>query len=135
MLYEVMKEVRNFFPAKYLSGTFEVTDGGVSLDLQPGQFFLIEGSVFNDGVHCYPAGDLIDETFTGYITGLAIPKSFLELVNEVEEWQSKNSAATLSPYQSESFGGYSYTKAADANGNATSWKNAFATRLNAWRKL
>ena len=35
----------------------------------------------------------------------------------------------------ESFGGYSYTKATDANGAPIGWHKAFASRLNEWRKL
>ena len=44
-------------------------------------------------------------------------------------------AGKESPYTSESFGGYSYTKATDANGAPIGWQKAFASRLNKWRKL
>ena len=38
-------------------------------------------------------------------------------------------------YRSESFGGYAYTKATDANGAPIGWQKAFASRLNQWRRL
>ena len=42
---------------------------------------------------------------------------------------------SLSPYQSESFGGYSYTKASASNGDQVDWKTVFRSRLNRWRKI
>ena len=74
-----------------------------------------------------------DETFTGTITELHPPLAFLDLVAEIKAYQLKNGAQ--GPYQSESFGGYSYTRATDKNGNAASWKNAFGSRLATWRKI
>ena len=45
-----------------------------------------------------------------------------------------------SPYASESFGGYAYTKASAGQGSADSgggisWRTPFASELNKWRKL
>ena len=40
-----------------------------------------------------------------------------------------------SPYTSESFGDYSYTKATGESGAPLTWRDVFASRLNAWRKL
>lgn len=139
MLYEVMKQVRNFFPTgTHVYETFKIEDGTVQLPfLQDGQYFLIEKSVFNDGVHKYPASDLKDETFYGCISPLAIPKDFLRLVEDIEKWQEKNADIVASPYLSESFGGYSYTKATSASteGAVTSWQGYFKSRLAEWRKI
>ena len=104
--------------------------------LADGQYFRICGSVFNDGLHQYNVLDLVDETFTGTIWALAIPKAVIELADEIQKWQEKNGEASVSPYQSESFGGYSYSKATDAEtGGAVTWQSAFKQQLSAWRKI
>ena len=139
MLEKVLMNIRNWFPVKggIHSGTFTIKDGGVTLPfLADGQYFRICGSVFNDGLHQYNVLDLIDETFNGTIWALAIPKAVIELATEIEAWQKKNGDASVSPYQSESFGGYQYSKATDsASGGAVTWQSAFRSRLNNYRKL
>ena len=139
MLEKVLMNIRRWFPVKggIYSGTFTIKDGGITLPfLADGQYFRICGSVFNDGLHQYNVLDLTDETFTGTIWALAIPKAVIELADEIQKWQEKNGEASVSPYQSESFGGYSYSKATDsATGGAVTWQSAFRSRLNAWRKL
>lgn len=134
MLEQVMREIRNYFPRDTYSGIFTIKNGIISPScLLNGQYYMIEGSLFNDGVHVYGDTDAqTSETFDGYITVLAPPKAFLELVKEIESYQSKYGDAT--PYTSESFGGYSYSKATGSNGSALSWADVFGKRLNAWRK-
>lgn len=133
MLYEVMKHIRNFFPAcQGKKSEYVIENGAISLQLLNGQYFLIEGSIMNDGVYQYPCNGLTDETFVGIVTPLAIPKDFLQLVEEIEAYNAKNEQ---SAYVSESFGGYTYTKAQGRNGNIASWKDVFAGRLNTWRKI
>ena len=76
------------------------------------------------------------ETFTGEIWALAVPGAVIDLAVEIEAWETKNGAVSTGPYQSESFGGYSYTKATDAQtGGAVTWQSAFRSRLNQWRKI
>ena len=139
MLEQVLMNIRRWFPVEggIHSGTFTIKDGGVTLPfLADGQYFRICGSVFNDGLHQYNVLDLTDETFTGTIWALAIPKSVIELADEIQKWQEKNGEASVSPYQSESFGGYSYSKATDAEtGGAVTWQSAFKQQLSAWRKI
>lgn len=139
MLTEICGALRNWFTQdkdKHY-GTFTVTDGTIApLNfLQDGQYFRIVGSVFNDGVHQYPSSDLTDEDFTGSVWALAIPKDLLDLVAEIEEWQTKNGEKAAGPFQSESFGGYTYTLKSNADGFGASWQSAFASRLNIWRKI
>ena len=105
--------------------------------MQEGQYYRICGSVFNDGLHKYgDTGDkLQNETFTGTVWALAIPKTIVELAEEIEAWQAKNGEAAQNPYSSESFGGYSYSKATDATtGGPVTWQTAFRSQLNPWRK-
>lgn len=137
MLEEICNTLNNYFDVARQGGTFVVENGGIELPfLQDGQYFRIVGSVFNDGVYQYPTFDLIEETFDGAIWALAIPAAVLALADEITEWQEKNGAAAASPFISESFGGYSYTKSADKNGESDiSWRSAFRSRLNQWRKI
>ena len=139
MLEQVLMHLKNWFlvPGGIHEGTYTIEDGGIALPfLANGQYFRICGSVFNDGLHQYPASDLKAETFEGNVWALAVPRAVIELAYEIESWQTKNGDASVSPYQAESFGGYSYSKATDsASGGAVTWQSAFRSRLNAWRKL
>ena len=138
ILTEICAELRNYFevPNGRHFGKFEISGGSIApLDfLQEGQYFRIIGSVFNDGVHQYHAADLTDETFHGAVWAMAVPPALIELATEIEEYNNSD-AGKASPYTSESFGGYAYTKATDASGAPIGWKKAFASRLNQWRKL
>ena len=142
MLTEICAEIRNYFLAHreqdIHAGEYSIENGSMeSLDfLRNGQYFRIVGSALNDGVHQYPAYDLQDESFKGSVWAMSVPPSFVSLVNEIEDWVTEHSAALSSPYTSESFGGYSYSKAAGKNGTgAYSWQDQFATRLNAYRRI
>ena len=138
MLEQVLMNIRNWFPVKggIHSGTFTIKDGGVTLPfLADGQYFRICGSVFNDGLHQYNVLDLVDETFTGTIWALAVPQAVIELSAEIEEWQKKNGEAASGIYQSESFGGYQYSKQTASDGGQLTVWSVFRKRLNQWRKL
>ena len=139
MLEQVLMHLKNWFlvPGGIHEGTYTIEDGGITLPfLANGQYFRICGSVFNDGLHQYPASDLKAETFDGTVWALAVPQAVIDLSTEIESWQTKNGDASVSPYQSESFGGYQYSKATDsASGGAVTWQSAFRSRLDAWRKI
>ena len=139
MLEEVLRHLNNWFlvPDGIHLDTYTIEDGGITLPfLQEGQYFRVVGSVFGDGVYQYPASGLKDETFDGTIWSLSVPQAVVNLAEEIEAWQAKNGEAAAGPYQSESFGGYTYSKAVDAaTGGAVSWQAAFRSRLNDWRKL
>lgn len=137
MLEQICAFIHNYFVYSETSGTFTVSGGALVIsDLVPGQYFRITGSRFNDGVYQYPA-ELVDETFDGTISEMRPPRSFLSLAEEIEAWQEKYGGASAGPYQSESFGGYSYTLKSGASGSDTApgWQGAFRSRLNQWRKL
>lgn len=132
MIYEVMRHIRNFFQTeKYYSGEFEIVNGTIGLPIPNGQYIWVEGSISNNGVYKYPPENLTDETFNGIIWILAPPKDFITLVADIEKFTTDMGS---SPYVSESFGGYSYTKAQGKNGGLT-WTEAFSKRLNTWRKI
>lgn len=132
MIDEICASLHNYFAVDIVPGEYTVNDGEITLPfLAAGQFFRVVGSIFCDGV--YRCGDKLpaDETFDGAIWALAIPPAFEAVAAEIEEWKQKNAEVINSPYQSESFGGYSYTKGSDS----ASWQGVFAKRLNRWRKL
>lgn len=137
MLEQVLQHINNWFlvPDGIHSGEFTVQDGRLTLPfLQTGQYFRIVGSVFNDGLHQYSEGGMINETFNGAVWALAIPKAVITLSEEITAWNEKNGAP--GPYTSESiFGQYSYTKATNASGAAVGWQDVFKSRLNAWRRI
>ena len=138
MLTEICAELRNWFvvPNGVHIQTYTISGGSIApLDfLQDGQYFRIIGSVFNDGVHQYPVPDLTDEVFNGAVWAMAVPPSLIALSTEIEEY-NKSDAGKASPYISENFGGYGYTKATGSNGKALTWKSVFADALNRYRKL
>ena len=146
MLTQICNEIRNYFSQDEdrFIGDFEIVDSKItpSISIQDGQYYRIVGSVFNDGVHKYgdTADVLKDEPkFHGAVWLMRVPKDVIDLADEITAWQDKNGDALQSPYQSESFGGYSYTKAsgssANGTGDAYSWKDAFASQLNRYRKI
>ena len=138
MLEQVLMNIRNWFTVDggIYSGTFTIEDGGITLPfLANGQYFRICGSVFNDGLHQYPEDDLVDETFNGTIWALAIPPAVVDLADEISKWQEKNGEAASGIYQSESFGGYQYSKQTESDGGQVTVWSAFRKRLNQWRKL
>ena len=138
MLTEICAELRNWFvvPNGVHIQTYTISGGSIEpLDfLQDGQYFRIIGSVFNDGVHQYPAYDLTDEVFHGAVWSMAVPPAVIDLAAEIEEY-NKSDAGKASPYISENFGGYGYTKATGSNGKVLTWKSVFADALNRYRKL
>lgn len=139
MLEQILTHVNNWFVVGIYDGEFTVEDGSITLPfLQDGQYFRVIGSVFNDGLHKYPTENLLDETFCGTVWALAIPPAVLSLSEDVQKWQEKHGDAVLSPYTSESFGGYAYTKASAGKPGTVGvagWQDAFRSRLNDFRKL
>lgn len=134
MLESVLHYLHNWFLVAVYDDLYTIKDGSIELPfLQSGQYFRIVGSVLNDGVYNYPAENLKDEEFTGSIWALAVPPAVLSLVEEITAWQAKNGA--YGPYTSESFGGYSYTKATNSSGVAVGWQDVFKAQLSPWRKL
>lgn len=142
ILTEVCEYLNNYFWEKKISGNFTISDGAIdAIGLKEGQYFRIVGSTFNDGVHVYPANDLKDEEFNGSVWSMAVPQTVIAIVSDISEWQTKygniNSEA-MSPFASESFAGYSYSKSGSGNANGGSnitWQDVFGGRLNKYRRL
>lgn len=148
-LFEVCKYLKNWFDRnqKKHIGVIKISGGELenTYDLKSGQYYRIVGSVRNDGIYKHPFNTLTDEVFDGAIWEMAIPQAFLSLCDDIETWNNKYAAAdstALSPFNSESFGGYSgynYSKSSGTNDTAKdksgTWQGVFGARLAPWRKI
>lgn len=152
---EICAYLHNYFPPvkqkirkSYIHGGIFVISGQsvTPLDfIKTNQYFRIYGSDFNDGIYCNnpkSLSQLKDEIFDGEIHSMAVPPAFLKLCEDIQEWRKENESAdstNMSPFISESFGGYSYSKTAgktgNDGGNMVSWQEQFEKRLDIWRKI
>lgn len=141
MVEQVLDYIHNYFVKDKIEGDYIISNGSIDLPfLIDGQYFRITGSVLNDGVYQYPVNNLKDEVFVGEIWAMAVPPAVMALVGEIEDWVEKYGSVQSSPYTSESFGGYSYSKASGSVGSGNgiqqaSWQGVFNNRLNHWRKI
>ena len=137
MLTEVCAELRNYFVVSIHEGRFTIDGGKIAPHdfIQENQYFRIVGSVFNDGVYKYTA-DLVltDEIFSGSVWAMAVPPTLIALAEDIKKYNESDEAKP-SAYTSESFGGYSYSKATDENGVAVGWKKVFASCLKPYRRI
>ena len=148
MLTEICAEIKNYFvydDNDRIFGDFAIVNGVIAPSIDfPTDYIRIVGSRKNDGVHKLSEHDLEDEgTFNGAVWIMSPPKDFLTLASEIAEWQSKNGGASsvaMSPFQSESFGGYSYSKGggSQSQGGGSSvptWQNTYRSRLDIYRRI
>lgn len=149
MLQQVCESLHNYFLGSSQSGTYTIANGAISPApvLKEGQRFLVSGSDLNDGIYTWhetgiknddddAGAGMSDETFSGALIGLSVPPQVIALSAEIKTWVDQYGAAVNSPYTSESFGGYSYTRAAGKNGSgAAGWQEVFKDRLSRWKKV
>lgn len=152
MLTEICQYLRNWFDRARHYGHFVIRDGQLqtvydsgaafsSVSLAEGQYFRVVGSALNDGVHQFGEG-LADEEFDGAVWEMCVPAAVLRLADDIEAWVCKYGGVDsqlLSPYTSESFGGYSYTKSSGVSSGGgytvSGWESVFYARLSPWRKI
>ena len=138
---DICRELNNWFDVGRAFGDFEITEEGLTsfgLDVEVGQYYRIIGSIFNDGV--YKVGEeaiFVPEKFSGAVWAMAVPPAVIALCDEIDAYAEKYADQINSPFQSESFGGYSYTKASgySSGSNPSGWRSVFAGQLNKWRKI
>ena len=144
MLTELCAELNNYFWRQKIQGTWTISGGVIIIpQAKEGQCFRIIGSGLNEGVHKYPATNLHDETFTGSVWLMAVPETVTSLASDIEEWLKLYGGVdsqAMSPFNSESFNNYSYSKgtasaSASGGGNPNSWQAVFASRLNKYRRM
>ena len=152
MMTEICQYLKNWFDRGFpkLFGTFTIQEGTISQDgeelaILDGQYYRIMGSALNDGVWQKPQGEndsisLRDETFEGSVWLMGVPPAVVAISEEIDEWEKTYGGVSgNSPYTSESFSGYSYSKAQGgtlANGAlVTGWEALYGARLARWKKL
>lgn len=148
VLNEICGYIHNYFVVKpngVHRDTFNISDGVLDVDfLKYGQYFRIKDSIFNDGVYTYPASDLKDEEFVGEVWAMAVPPDVIELATEIANWETKYNSIdspNMSPFTSESFNNYSYSKGSRNSGGGTSsvtpttWQDVFGYRLRRYKRL
>ena len=143
MLTNICAYLHNYFDYERHSGEISIVNGvifcnGKTIMLDEGQYFAlfrerIPLGVFNE----VPA----DKTFYGSVWLMDVPKDILDADKWADDWMKANGGAgseANSPFQSESFGGYSYNKGSNSSGKGGSsvFDNAqFARMLAPYRKL
>jgi hypothetical protein len=147
----VCNEINNYFvngSSDIHCDDYTISDGVITPSdfLLVGQYFRIVGSVLNDGVYQYtgePIDELRNESFSGSVWAMRVPKDFENLVSAISAWDSKYGSvdsANMSPYNSESYAGqYSYTKSsgptATGGGSGITWQSQFGSQLALYRKV
>ena len=100
--------------------------------LAPHQFYKIEGSIFNDGVH--QAGEpLTPETFTGTVQPMRVPPDFVALAQKITDYDAATPGGGR--YVSQSFNGWSGTMATGTDGLPADGCTRYRREINQWRKL
>ena len=134
----VMRYCRNYFEKGYIDGIFRITGNALSDVGNDVHWVYISGSMNHDGVwnicNGYLTGRTVeglgDEEFDGRVWLLAPPVDFLDLVNQMRDYEGKNPVSALS---SETFGGYSRTWNAAQIGK--SWEVAFNSSLIPYKRM
>ena len=113
---------------------------GVEIEISDGQYFALFRQRIPLGV--FQLSELTEnKTFAGSVWLMDVPKAIKSADTWAETWKANNMAAgseANSVYQSESFGGYSYSKGNNSKGKvgASIFDNAqFAAMLAPYRKL
>lgn len=142
MIGQVCAECKNYFIQKDVdihASNYVISGGSISPVpfLKNRQYYRIVGSVLNDGVYQHGVDDmqLADEEFYGAVWAMRVPRDFVALVYEIQEWETNHAAALSGPFSSESFDNYSYTMATSEGGGAYTWKDHFKGKLNGYRRL
>lgn len=141
----VMQEINNYFYKTVEKNEFSINEGKVKVkgNYFPDQFIKIEGSIMNDGIYKILSFEnqeikienTIDEEFEGAIYGLAIPKDFIELIKEIEEYQKMNPISKSNVISESYLNGYSYTMATNSNGQISGWQDVFKSKLDTYRRV
>ena len=119
---DVMRQMRNYFIASTLTGTFTVADGIIDLDppLAPGAWVAIEGSGSLDGVHQLDENGKLPDAADGSW------RDFLRRCRDIRDWADKHPDETL---LTEKFGSYSRSQSSSA------WEKGFERRLRPYLRM
>lgn len=148
MLTELCAYLKNYFDYERHIGDIKI-HGGVlycgneKISMDDGQYFALFRTHQLLGVFKYGTDTLKDKELQGAVWLMDIPQAVTDLADEIEAWNAKYAGVDgvlNSPYQSESYANYSYTKSGGmgygGSGNKPiTWQTQFAARLNPWRKI
>ena len=117
---DVMRQMRNYFIASTLTGTFTVADGIIDLDppLAPGAWVAIEGSGSLDGVHQLDENGKLPDAADGSWRGL------LHLLSPTADFLHPDETLLT-----EKFGSYSRSQSSSA------WEKVFERRLRPYLRM
>lgn len=115
------------------AGKFTFTADTVPAGVSAGQYFLVCGSIFNDGVHKAGDGDLTPETFTGTVQPMRVPPDFVALAQKITDYDAADPGGGR--YVSQSFNGWSGTMATGTDGLPADGCTHYSREINQWRKL
>lgn len=146
MLTEICGYLNNYFDVERHYGHIRVQGGVVYCDekqisMDAGQYFALFRKNFVLGVYKYGTDTLEDKQFDGAVWLMDLPQAFLSLVAEITAWQAKYGgvdSAAVSPFNSETFGGYTYMKGSSSNsvqGAVTDWQGIYRSRLAQYKKV
>lgn len=132
---ELCRHVHNFFDDADdpISGKFTFEPDTVPAGVVPGQYFLVCGSIFNDGVHKAGDGDLTAETFNGTVQPMRVPPAFVALAERITAYDAALPSGGV--YVSQSFNGWSGTMATGSDGLPADGLTRYRKELNQWRKI
>ena len=143
-LTEICANLKNYFlrgDEDRKTGTFTITSGTAPLDsLLEGQYFAIFDSVLNNGVWQNTAEDLVNlrnETFTGQIWSMSVPRDFEQLCEDIAELnaQIEEISALWRGFDSESWNGYTYKLGTSVPYALLHKQQRIISRLNTYRRL
>lgn len=118
MLTEICAHLKNYFDYSRFYGDISISGGavscrGVQIDMDEGQYFALFRPHYCLGIFRY-GDELEDRTVkNGSVWLMDIPPAIFAAIEWAEKWNELNGgadSAANSPFQSESFGGYSYSK-------------------------
>lgn len=116
-----------------IAGEFTLGPDTLPAGVVKGQFFLVCGSIFNDGIHQAGEADLTPETFTGTVQPMRVPPAFVELARKITDYDAELPSGGV--YVSQSFNGWSGTMATGSDGLPADGLTHYRKELNQWRKL
>lgn len=147
MLTEICNYLKNWFSNEKYIGYIRITDGtfycnDTKINIADGQYFRVIGTIMSDGVYQYGTDTLSDEGFDGAVWLMRIPSDVIAIASDIAAWMEQYNGVDSqanSPFNSESFGGYSYSKSSGSaeNGSNTipAWAAVYGARLARYRKL
>lgn len=132
---ELCVYTHNFFDSEDdpITGPFSFTPDTIPAGVVQGQYFLVCGSVFNDGIHLAGDGDLTAETFNGTVQPMRVPPAFAALAAKITDYDAALPSGGV--YVSQSFNGWSGTMATGSDGLPADGLTRYRKEINLWRKL